>query len=109
MTHVRKKSRKTDSLGKIVGRVREQKVLKDRIESNRAEFITIYGRRRIGNTYLVKNFINKVPCVFFHVTGIQKGSLEEQLEEFSKSSETLSFTQGHLFVNVLVGEMLLKI
>ena len=69
---------------KIIGRIREQGILQDLINSKKSEFIAIYGRRRVGKTYLIKNFIDSTPSVFFHVTGLQKGSLKEQLEEFAK-------------------------
>lgn len=69
---------------KIVGRLREKKLLGELIKSKKSEFIAIYGRRRIGKTYLIKNHISSFPCVFFHVTGLQKGSSKEQLEEFAK-------------------------
>lgn len=81
------------SQGKIVGRLREQKILKELVESQKAEFIAIYGRRRIGKTYLIKNFMDALPCMFFHVTGLQKGSLKEQLEEFAKQIGS-TFYQG---------------
>ncbi|MDQ5957028.1 MAG: uncharacterized protein QG627_1313 [Chlamydiota bacterium] len=55
----------------------EGKILKELIESQKVEFIAIYGRRRIGKTYLIKNFMDAISCVFFHVTEIQKGSLKE--------------------------------
>ncbi|MGR3911718.1 MAG: ATP-binding protein [Candidatus Rhabdochlamydia sp.] len=69
---------------KIVGRLREQKLLKYFFYSKKAEFIAVYGRRRVGKTYLIKNFIGSLPCTFSHVTGLQKGSLKEQLKEFAK-------------------------
>lgn len=78
---------------KITGRSRELGLLKDLFDSKKAEFIAIYGRRRIGKTFLIRNFMSSLPCVFFHVTGLQKGSIKEQLEEFSKQlGET--FYQG---------------
>ena len=70
--------------GKIVGRQREQALLGGLIASNKAEFIAVYGRRRVGKTYLIKNFVGAVPGVFFHVTGLQKGVAKEQLKEFAK-------------------------
>lgn len=80
-----KKSSKADDFGgKIVGRVREKGLLKDLIGSKKSEFIAVYGRRRIGKTYLIKNFASSFPCVLFHVTGLQDGTSEEQQEEFSK-------------------------
>lgn len=69
---------------KIIGRVREQKLLKELIGSKKSEFIAVYGRRRVGKTYLVKNLVDSLPCVFFHVTGVQKGTLKSQLKEFAK-------------------------
>ena len=69
---------------KIIGRRREQALLRDLVESSKSEFIAIYGRRRVGKTYLVKNFMSSTPCVFFHVTGLQKGTSKEQLKEFAK-------------------------
>lgn len=67
----------------IVGREQERSILKEFVASNRAEFLAIYGRRRVGKTFLIKNFVDSTSCLFFHVTGIQKGSLKEQLEEFA--------------------------
>lgn len=71
------------SSAKIIGRLKEKEILQDQFESNKAEFIAVYGRRRVGKTYLIKNFMESLPCIFFHVTGIQNGTLNEQLEEFS--------------------------
>jgi len=70
--------------GKVIGREREKKIITAHFKSKKAEFLAVYGRRRIGKTYLIKNFIDSLPCAFFHVTGVQKGSLKEQLGEFSK-------------------------
>lgn len=42
-------------LQKIIGRKEEQKTLQDCYESNKPEFVAVYGRRRIGKTFLVKN------------------------------------------------------
>ncbi len=69
---------------KIIGRWKELELLKDLFASKKAEFITIYGRRRVGKTFLIKNLIDSLPAVFFHVTGIQKGGLKDQLAEFAK-------------------------
>lgn len=82
---MKKKNLKTKDISeKIIGRVREQALLKDLFRSKKSEFIAIYGRRRVGKTYLIKNFATSFPCVFFHVTGLQDGSSGEQLNEFAK-------------------------
>ena len=42
----------------IIGRKAEQEILRQRIESKSPELIAIYGRRRIGKTYLVRQYFN---------------------------------------------------
>lgn len=71
-------------MNNIVGRQEEQKILMEAFNSKKAEFIVVYGRRRIGKTFLIEQFFKKKKCMFFHVTGIQYGLLKEQLQEFSK-------------------------
>ncbi len=73
---------------KIIGRAREQEILRELVHSKKSEFIAIYGRRRVGKTYLIKNLMDSLPCTFFHVTGLQKGLLKDQLEEFAKQVGT---------------------
>lgn len=68
----------------IIGRNNEQTLLSSILQSQDAEFLVVYGRRRIGKTYLIESFFSERACVFFHVTGIQKGVMKEQLREFSK-------------------------
>ena len=69
---------------KIIGRIQERKHLSQLLKSSSSEFLAIYGRRRVGKTYLIRNFFTEESCVFFHVTGIQNGGLTEQIEQFVK-------------------------
>ncbi len=71
----------------IVGREYEQKQLQKILHSDEAEFVAIYGRRRVGKTYLIREFFDKKPCIFFRSSGIHKGSLKKQLEKFKKEIE----------------------
>lgn len=64
----------------IVGREREIKQLEDIVDSNRAELVAIYGRRRIGKTFLVKEFFNNK--FDFYATGIFEGKKADQLAAF---------------------------
>jgi len=50
------------------------------MESNKAEFIAVYGRRRIGKTYLVKQFFNGE--FDFFATGTYQASRSEQLRHW---------------------------
>lgn len=38
----------------IIGRIKEQKELKEYMASQSSEFIAIYGRRQVGKTFLVR-------------------------------------------------------
>lgn len=77
----------------IIGRQYEQKQLQKIFQSEEAEFVAIYGRRRIGKTHLVREFFDKKPCIFFRSSGIHKGSLKKQLEKFKKEIEN-TFYKG---------------
>jgi len=51
-------------MGDIVGREKEIELLQKLYDSKQAEFLAIYGRRRIGKTYLVTEFFRN-KGVFF--------------------------------------------
>jgi AAA+ ATPase superfamily predicted ATPase len=70
---------------KIIGRKYEVQELLDCFNSNQAEFIVVYGRRRVGKTFLIENAYEKKKCLFFHASGIQDGDIKTQLGEFAKS------------------------
>ncbi|MDX8430989.1 MAG: ATP-binding protein [Candidatus Algichlamydia australiensis] len=67
----------------VIGRQEEKEILDRFFQSNSPEFMAIYGRRRVGKTYLVKNYFTQKSCHFFKVTGIHKGTMSQQLAEFS--------------------------
>ena len=69
---------------KIVGRSEEIKTLNNFLESERPEFLAIYGRRRIGKTYLIRSYFEDQDVIFFNVTGTKDGSLKEQIDHFTK-------------------------
>ena len=65
----------------IVGRHKEQQILRECMESRKAELIAVYGRRRVGKTFLVKNFFEG--NFDFYCTGIYEGTKKEQLANFA--------------------------
>lgn len=60
----------------LIGRNEEKIALNDFFETDRPEFLAIYGRRRIGKTFLIKEIFAERDCLFFNVTGIQNGTKE---------------------------------
>jgi len=43
----------------IVGRKTEQEELRDAFRSNKPEFVAVYGRRRVGKTFLVRTMFER--------------------------------------------------
>ena len=76
---------KIEVMEKITGRIDEIKTLQGALRSKHAELIAIYGRRRVGKTFLVHNYYQKQ--LAFELTGMYSGTLKEQLQQFSKSFE----------------------
>ena len=67
---------------KIVGREAERKLLQRYQESEKSELVALYGRRRVGKTYLIR-------CTFrdefdFSFTGMYETSKTRQLRRFAK-------------------------
>lgn len=69
-------------MGKIIGRKLEQTVLKESVDSDKSELIALYGRRRIGKTYLIREYFKN--NLVFEMTGLFGGSLKDQLQSFNK-------------------------
>ena len=68
---------------KIVGRQKEIDALRKYVNSGQSEFIALYGRRRVGKTFLIRNLFGK--NLAFSATGILEGSPLEQKESFKAS------------------------
>lgn len=71
-------------LNVIIGRKPEKKILDSIYASKEAELAAVYGRRRVGKTYLIKHHFQSKNCVYFHITGIKNGALKVQLERYTK-------------------------
>ena len=75
-------------MNELVGRFREQNILKRVLNSPRSEFVAIYGRRRVGKTYLVRSFFNN--DFQFQLTGLANATTERQLTNFRVSLQRYS-------------------
>ena len=67
----------------IIGRKREQGQLKDVVASGHAEFVVVYGRRRVGKTFLINQFFSN--HFTFKYTGLAQKSKEMQLLAFHQA------------------------
>ncbi|MBP5369923.1 MAG: ATP-binding protein [Bacteroidales bacterium] len=73
----------------IIGRKLEQKELQRLYESDEAEMAVVYGRRRVGKTFLVNQMFGSDGFAF-KVTGLYKSRLPKQLENFSLALQEYS-------------------
>ena len=67
----------------LIGRIKEKEILLSLLESEQSEFVAVYGRRRVGKTYLVRETFN-YKFAFQH-TGQLDTPMSEQLSEFRES------------------------
>jgi len=65
----------------LVGRKKEKDELLNLYHSERAEFVTIYGRRRVGKTFLVNDIF--FDDYSFKVTAVLDNNMQTQLRNFA--------------------------
>src|ERR1700733_14262957 len=75
----------------VIGRERELGILKKILNSKTPEFLALYGRRRVGKTFLIRSFFEGKDVIYFDVTGTKKGSLREQIKHFTKQISTVFY------------------
>lgn len=77
----------------MIGRQKELEILLNICEEKESKLIAVYGRRRIGKTYLINHMFNehKKDCLFFRFTGsyqldssIQKDNFIEAIYDWFK-------------------------
>lgn len=83
-------------ISSIIGRAVEQQKLSRLLESEQAEFLAIYGRRRVGKTFLIREFFVQQDCLFFQVTGLKDGKMKQQLSLFAKALENAFYSHLQL-------------
>lgn len=68
---------------KLIGRTFECRELTRLENSGNPEFVAVYGRRRVGKTFLIKEYFNY--SFTFYTSGLARGCLKDQLDNFWKS------------------------
>lgn len=72
----------------LLGRIAEKNILQSCINSDSPEFVAVYGRRRIGKTFLIKTYFKEK--FDFYMTGVFNSSLSDMLEYFHAQLEEYS-------------------
>lgn len=72
----------------IIGRKQETALLENILTSKDAEFLAVYGRRRVGKTFLIREFFQS-KGIYVEFTGVKDGDKHHQLKIFTeKLSQT---------------------
>ncbi len=80
-------------MAEITGRVAERRILEALRVSGESEFLAIYGRRRVGKTFLIHETF-KHEEVYFELTGAHGASKREQLRNFARAFDRC-FVSAH--------------
>ncbi|MEZ4850530.1 MAG: ATP-binding protein [Bacteroidia bacterium] len=64
----------------LIGRKEELKKLQSYLTSRKSEFVAVYGRRRVGKTFLIRKAYNN--HFTFQLTGLANASMKHQLGQF---------------------------
>ena len=84
-------------MNKLVGRERECQELKRAMESDRSEFVIVYGRRRVGKTFLVDQYYQG--HYDFTFVGGHNLSRQRQLTSFARALKKLSGVKPDKFAD----------
>jgi AAA+ ATPase superfamily predicted ATPase len=68
---------------KLIGREQEKNILYEAANSADAELIAVYGRRRVGKTFLIREVYKD--RIIFELSGIHGAKFNDQLENFNLS------------------------
>ncbi len=68
----------------IIARDTEKRKLKDFFEAKEAGFLAIYGRRRVGKTFLIRNYFKR-DSIYFELVGQKNTAFQTQLDNCYKS------------------------
>jgi len=67
----------------LIGRKEEIDLLNAYLKSEKSEFIAVYGRRRVGKTFLIRKvYENKI---IFQLTGMANVNMAQQLSQFTSA------------------------
>src|SRR5688572_25850208 len=65
----------------IVGREREKDIFHQILTSKKPEFIAVYGRRRVGKTFLIEQSFSRAGT-YMECSGLKDGNMHDQLINF---------------------------
>jgi AAA+ ATPase superfamily predicted ATPase len=83
----------------MVGRDKEIQLLQEALRDDASHFVAVYGRRRVGKTYLIRETFD-YRFTFQHA-GVSAGGKKEQLQAFSSSLKDAGYVPKKKITNWL--------
>ncbi|SHK82460.1 hypothetical protein SAMN05444266_101267 [Chitinophaga jiangningensis] len=99
-------------MNRLIGREKELNLLDKAMNSETSQFIAVYGRRRIGKTFLIREAFQQK--FTFYLTGVANTNLQQNLSNFHRAiqkynlGEPVSVPQNWFDAFALLEELLLK-
>ena len=78
----------------LIGREQEKAMLTKYGKSGKAEFVAVYGRRRVGKTFLIKQTWSD--SFVFETSGVIQGTRDEQFAAFNQSLRRIGYTGNYV-------------
>jgi len=82
----------------IIGRKAEIKILDKAMGSDRSEFVVLYGRRRVGKTFLIREHLGTK--FTFYTSGLSEGNKDTQVLNFNNSLRSYDDTINYDFKGI---------
>lgn len=76
---------------KLIGRGNELETLKQLERSKNAEFLAVYGRRRVGKTFLIRQFFSGRRVCYMETAGLKDAPIDQQIENFASALSKVFF------------------
>lgn len=79
----------------LIGRKVEQETFKHCLDSTESKLVALYGRRRVGKTFLVRQYFQKK--IRFEVAGLHNGEMADQLKHFASTLAKYGWPEASLY------------
>ena len=90
----------------LIGREKEKHILQEALAEEYSQFIAVYGRRRVGKTFLIRETYGNQFC--FQFTGAAKISSRKQLARFQMTLKEHGLTDVAVLTNWMIAFSELK-
>ncbi|MCR4561511.1 MAG: ATP-binding protein [Bacteroidales bacterium] len=81
----------------LIGREKEKALLQEALKKEESQFIAVYGRRRVGKTFLIRESYGYQ--FYFQFTGAARTTLKNQLARFALALQEQGLNEAQMRIN----------